>query len=141
MSSWLRAEQHQPKGAPAVIPVLLSLVALRPLNGNQHGTKHLRRDQLHSWGALLLECITEVLACKPPSTVRQEQMYLIRTLWFPSTPRLPLTRPEFNRSRRRSLSISQQPQKIQFQKWTKVQGGYFPVSHPKLVCLDQNKLG
>lgn len=75
-----------PVPAPAVLPVLLILQ-----NGDQHGTKHLRRDELHSWEALLLECIAEVLACKSPSMMRQEQTYLIRTLCFPSTSRLPLT--------------------------------------------------
>lgn len=73
--------------------------------------------------------------------VRQEQIYPIRTLWFPSTSHLPLTSPGFDRRRTVSLSILQQPQTVWFKKWTKVQGGYFPVSHPKLVCLDQNKLG
>lgn len=39
-----------------------------------------------------------------------------------------------------SPSVSQPPQRVQFKKRTKVQGGYFPASHPELVCPDQNKL-
>lgn len=82
---WTASAKGGLVSAPAVIPVLLILVALCPQNGNQRATKHSRRDELPSWEALLLECITKVLACKSPSTVRQEQTYLIRTLWFPST--------------------------------------------------------
>lgn len=123
---------------PDGIPASLILVALRLQNGNQHGTKHLKMDELQPWGALLSECITKALTCKSLSKERQKQT-CPEPCGLLSTSHLPLPSPEFNR-RRASPSVSQPPQKVQFKKRTKVQGGYFPVSHPELVCLDQNKL-